>query len=481
MKSARMWGGPLLWLLIILLWPGLAVQGAVLACAVWMLWWWIGGAVPIGPTSLLPIVLFPATGVMDVAAATAPFGSKFIWLFLGGFVLALAIEKHGLHRRIALHVLSKLGGSPRQILLGLFLSSALLSMWISNTATAIMMLAIATSVIGLIEERSGRIAWSTALLLAVAYGANTGGMATLVGTPPNAALASWASDEAGIDIGFAHWVKLGFPVALAVGSVVLVGLIVLWRVPSAWSDGSLKMKAGIQSELDVLGRMGSTERRVLMLFVGTALFWMSRGALNAGFASLDWGLRLNDTGIAVAAAVLCFVVPMGGDASAGSSSSSPLLKWPDARRLPWDILLLFGGGLALAAGFRVSGWIDVLATGVSSWDVSSAWMVLGLLALALFATELMSNLALTLLLVPVAAEVGVAMGMHPMALAVPVTLAASCAFMLPMATPPNAIVFGSGRISMGAMARSGFVLNLLALITVWAVCQVLLPGWLAGL
>ena len=469
-EAVGLWGGPLGFLAALALLPsGPEVNDAALAgTAWWMLWWWLGGAVPIGPTSLLPLVLFPMFGVLGLADAAAPFGSKFIWLFLGGFVLALALERHGLHRRFALHLLHILGGGPRRTLFGFMLATALLSMWISNTATTLMMLPMATAVLGLLEERGERIPWGGALILGIAYGANTGGMATLVGTPPNAALAGLASDRFGLDIGFTEWLAIGLPMSLVLMVSVFLMLVLIHRVPASKSDVGVDV---IRSERNALGRMGVAERRVLCVFVTTALLWMLRTPINA---VLDGRFILNDTSIAVAAAIACFALsagPVSDAASMGTTGrASRLLGAQDLARLPWDILLLFGGGLALAKGFEAAGWAEAMADAAAGWGWSAGAMLVVVTAMGLFATELMSNLALTLLLVPVVGALAVGMGMHPLFFAVPVTLASSCAFMLPMATPPNAIVFSSGRVSMSTMARTGILLNLLA-------CTLILVMW----
>lgn len=475
-----LWGGPVGFVAAMLLLPtGGEVNGAALAgTAWWMLWWWLSGAVSMGATSLLPLALFPTFGVLELSATAAPFGSRFIWLFLGGFVLALALERHGLHRRFALHLLGSLGGGPRRTLFGFMLATALLSMWISNTATTLMMLPMATAVLGLLEERGEAIRWGRALILGIAYAANVGGMATLVGTPPNAALAGVASDRFGLDIGFTEWLAVGLPVSVILLFTVFALLVGLHKVPRGGSGGAAEV---IATERSGLGPMSKAEKRVLVLFVGTAGLWMLRVPLNL---LLDGIFQFNDTSIAVAAAVACFAVSAGSSPGAYSAQGEQvntaqptetaprLLGRGDLGKLPWDILLLFGGGLALAKGFEAAGWAGTMADAAAGWG----WPILAMLAMVtvmgLFATELMSNLALTLLLTPVVGALAIGMGMHPLYFAVPVTLASSCAFMLPMATPPNAIVFASGRIEMAAMARTGIVLNVVA-------CAIILAMWWA--
>lgn len=459
-RHAALWGGPvgfaLAWALIPAGEGGF--DGALAGTAWWMLWWWIGGAAPIGATSLLPLALFPLCGVMDMTAAAAPFGSRFIWLFLGGFVLAIALERHHLHRRFALILLHGLGGGPRRTLVGFMLATALLSMWISNTATTLMMLPMAAAVLGLLEEQGGSVRWGNALILGIAYSANVGGMATLVGTPPNAALAGVASDRFGVDIGFVEWMAVGLPVSMVL--LLAVFLMLVWRysVPTREGEGGGGV---ILRELKALSAMASAEKRVLFLFGATAALWVFRAPLNVLLTGT--GIALNDTSIAVAAAIACFAWRDG-------DQGRPLLAAEDLKRLPWDILLLFGGGLALAKGFEAAGWAASIADGATEWGWPIAGMMVAVTVMGLFATELMSNLALTLLLTPVVGAMAIGMNVHPLHFAVPVTLASSCAFMLPMATPPNAIVFSSGRISMAEMARTGLLLNAVA-------CALVLLMW----
>ena len=344
------------------------------------------------------------------------------------------------------------------------LATALLSMWISNTATTLMMLPMATAVLGLLEERGGAIRWGRALILGIAYAANVGGMATLVGTPPNAALAGVASDRFGLDIGFAEWLAVGVPVSAVLLLTVFALLVGLHKVPRGGDSAAAEIVIGRARWFGCHEHCGKAG---LVLFSGTAGLWMLRVPLNI---LLEGFFQLNDTSIAVAAAVACFAVSTGDRSDAVSAPAPRLLRQGDLGKLPWDILLLFGGGLALAKGFEAAGWASVMADAAAGWG----WSVVAMLALVtvmgLFATELMSNLALTLLLTPVVGALAIGMGMHPLYFAVPVTLASSCAFMLPMATPPNAIVFASGRIGMATMARTGIVLNLVA-------CLIILMMW----
>ena len=439
-------------------------QVAVLSAAAWMLVWWVSEAVPLGVTSVLPLVLFPALGVTDVASAAAPYGSKFVFLFMGGFLIALALERWNLHRRFALRILVAAGGRPRRLLGGFMLATAALSMWISNTATTLMMLPIALSVVAKIDL-DAHPRFPVALLLGTAYAANLGGIATLVGTPPNVAMAGLLEEHVDIGMPFLEWTMMALPFSAIM--LVLVYLL-LTRVLCRVSSEPLKSGvAGLKEELRALGPWGVSEKRVAWVFGGTAMMWVARRWLVEG---LGW--PLNDTSIAMAAGVLLFVIP------SGEASRTPLLSWEDTRRMPWDILLLFGGGLTLAGQLAEAGVLSAVADALASMpSLSLAWLIAGFVLMSLFLTEVMSNLALTVVMVPVVAHVALVWGMDPLLLVVPVTMASSCAFMLPMATPPNAIVFGSGQLRMATMVQVGVVLNLVAAGLAWLWAVTVLPWW----
>ena len=439
-------------------------QVAVLSAASWMLVWWVSEAVPLGVTSVLPLVLFPALDVTDVASAAAPYGSKFVFLFMGGFLIALALERWNLHRRFALRILVAAGGRPRRLLGGFMLATAALSMWISNTATTLMMLPIALSVVAKIDL-DAHPRFPVALLLGTAYAANLGGIATLVGTPPNVAMAGLLEEHVDIAMPFLEWTIMALPFSAIM--LVLVYLL-LTRVLCHVSSEPLKSGvAGLKEELKDLGPWGVSEKRVAWVFGGTAVMWAARRWLVEG---LGW--PLNDTSIAMAAGVLLFVIP------SGDASRTPLLSWEDTRRMPWDILLLFGGGLTLAGQLADAGVLSAVADALASMpSLSPALLIAGFVFMSLFLTEVMSNLALTVVMVPVVAQVALAWGMNPLLLVVPVTMASSCAFMLPMATPPNAIVFGSGQLRMATMVRMGVVLNLVAAGLAWLWAMTVLPWW----
>lgn len=469
MKRILLWSGPLLFGacgLALPLLTGAAPEACwAVASVVWMLMWWIAEVLPIAVTSLLPIVLLPATGVLKLEAVTVAYGSPYVYLFLGGFLLAIALEKWAVHRRVAYFILGRTGTSGRRIVLGFMLATGFLSMWISNTATTLMMLPIALSIAGQLPLSRAQLA--PALLLATAYAANIGGIATLVGTPPNVAMAGILSESFSIDISFLGWMAVAFPFSLA---LLLVAQVYLTRVAfplSAEEDPVARQHLATLSQ--ALGPWTAAERRVVAVFVGTALLWIFGGVIRNAT-----GFPIQDTWVAVVGAIVLFLVP------SADSGSSHLLTWEDARALPWEILLLFGGGLAAAEALAHTGVLE----GVAGYMVSELhlpWWGLGclLVVAALFLTEVMSNLALTVVLVPVVAELAPGLGLHPLTLAVPVAMASSCAFMLPMGTPPNAIVFGSGQLTMAQMARTGFWLNVAACVLVFFLMVVVIEPFAA--
>ena len=438
---------------------------AVLSAAAWMLVWWVAEAVPLGVTSVLPLVLFPVLGVTDVASAAAPYGSKYVFLFLGGFLIALALEQWNLHRRFALRILVAAGGNPRRLLGGFMIATAGLSMWISNTATTLMMLPIALSVLSKINLQH-HPRFPMALLLGTAYAANLGGIATLMGTPPNVAMAGLVEEHIGVTVPLLEWTLMALPF-----SVVMLVLVHVLLTRVLCPVGKAELQGGVvnlRQELDSLGAWTLAEKRVAWIFGSTAFLWVCRR-----FIVANTGMALDDTAVAMAAGVMLFLIPSGQPQSART-----LLVWEDTRRLPWDILLLFGGGLTLAGQLSEVGVLVAVADGLSALpSMSPPVLVAGFILASLFLTEIMSNLALTVVMVPVVAQVAVSWGMDPLLLVVPVTMASSCAFMLPMATPPNAIVFGSGQLSMSNMVRVGLVLNVVAATLAWLWAMAILPNW----
>ena len=411
-------------------------------------------------------MLFPTLGVTGVVEAAAPYGSKYVFLFMGGFLIAIALERWDLHKRFALNVLVAAGGNPRRLLGGFMVATAALSMWISNTATTLMMLPIAMSVLSNLDlKRHPKL--PVALLLGTAYAANVGGIATLVGTPPNVAMAGLLEEHTSKSVPFLEWSLMAFPFSVLL--LVLVYLL-LTRVLCPVARTSLTSGAdGLKDELDGLGAWSPAEKRVAVVFAATAMLWMGRR-----FIVAYWDVPLNDTSIAMMGGLLLFVLSAGG-----MQQGQMLLTWHDTKRLPWDILLLFGGGLTLAKQLAEANVLGAIADAVSELPhMSPSLLIAGFVIMSLFLTEVMSNLALTVVMVPVVAQVALNWEMDPLLLVVPVTMASSCAFMLPMATPPNAIVFGSGRLSMSAMVKVGLVLNVVAALLTWLWAIWVLPQWM---
>ncbi len=428
---------------------------AVIAVAVWMVVWWITEAVSISVTALLPLLLFPILNIMDIGDVGANYGSPIIFLFFGGFVLALALEKVNLHKRIALNIIKITGTTPNKVVLGFMIATAALSMWISNTATAVVMLPIAMSVIGLLVNDADGFTpsdknFALSVMLGIAFAANAGGIATVIGTPPNSILIGLLENEYNIEISFVKWMLIGVPF-----SGILIGLIYWVLVKWMYPCGKLKFTASkdvIQDELEKLGPMAGKEKMVLSIFGVTVFLWIFRTVINEIFPEL----QLNDTIISMMAAVAMFSIPYN------LRKGDFIINWEDTRKLAWGILLLFGGGLALAEGMSVSGIVDMVSTAIADSEISVLFTAVLLITLMLFMTELMSNVALTALLIPVVAGIAIGLDIPILYLLIPVTMASSCAFMLPMATPPNAIVFASGHIKVYQMARAGIVLNLIA-------------------
>jgi solute carrier family 13 (sodium-dependent dicarboxylate transporter), member 2/3/5 len=457
--------GPLLAGLLLLLPPpdGISRDAwIVVALAAVMALWWMTEAVPMAMTAMLPIIVLPLTGVSTVKEATTPFAEPIIFLLLGGFIIALSIERWGLHKRIALAVLARVGTSPSRLVLGFILATGFLSMWISNSATTMMMLPIALSVAAVMADKQlGR-----ALLLGVAYAASIGGMATLIGTPPNIMAAGYIQQSFGREISFLDWMQVGVPVMLVMLPAIW---LVITRVTHRVEDSASSLGAQVIADArSALGAMTSAERRTALICVAVALCWMFRAVLQ----DLPGLGRLSDDIIAVGFALLLFLVPAGGDTAPGTK----LLAWSDTVKINWGVILLFGGGLSLAAAIDKTGlaaWLGSQLAGVTDWH--PLLLALLLAAAVCFLSEIASNTALVAALLPVLGATAKATGMDPMLLILPATLAASCGFMLPAATGPNAIAFGTGRLRAGDMLRAGILLDLLGIISI-AVLTTLLLG-----
>ncbi len=443
----------------------------VLAVATLMIGWWVSEAVPIPVTALLPMLLLPLLGVTELKAAAAPYAHPIVFLFFGGFMLALALEKWNLHRRIALTIVRKTGTHADGIILGFMLSAAFLSMWISNTATTLMMMPIALSVVALLVDRKGQDHsagqhhnFSLALMLGIAYASSIGGVSTLIGTPPNVIFKGLLKQNFGIEVSFVDWMLMALPFSVL---LLLASYLVLvrWLYPNRLGElaGASDI---IRSEVRGLGRMRKGERRTLFVFLLTAGLWIFGGILN----QVNPYFQLSDELVAILAVLLLFTVPE--DFRAGTF----LLEWRDTEKLPWGILLLFGGGLSLAEALAKTGVIQLVGE-LFAGTTGSFGTILGLAVVSILLTEIMSNLALVAIFVPVVGAVGVSLGIPVVYLTIPVTIAASCAFMLPMSTPPNAIVFASGQVSIRKMVRAGLVLNLVAVLLVGLLSKTLLV-WL---
>lgn len=463
--------GPALFLAIMLFMKaeGLNQRGvAVLASTVWVAVWWIFEVMPIAATSLLPIVLFPLTGALSISETTASYGQRFVFLYAGGFILAVAIEKWKLHKRIALHVIYLIGTNVRQIVLGFMIATAALSMWISNTATSVMMLPIGMAVIRQLTDNPQTLEnenrrFGKVLMLAIAYSASIGGIATLIGTPPNLVFAGIVQELYGIEITFSQWIVIGLPI-----SVLLLFTAYQYLTRYAFSLEESSFPEGrneVRKQLKALGSMSFEERTVLIVFLFTALAWVFRSyLLNPILPGLD------DTMIAVIAALSLFLIP------AGKRSGRKLLTWNEAVKIPWGVLLLFGGGMALAEGFTSSGLAIWLGEQLTLFQGIQLFLFLLFIVVAVnFLTEVTSNLATTAMLLPILAPVAVVIDVHPFIILVGATLAASCAFMLPVATPPNAVVFGSGYLRIPDMIRTGLWLNLFSVLVLSLFVYFLLP------
>jgi sodium-dependent dicarboxylate transporter 2/3/5 len=465
--------GPLAFLLVLMLRPeaGLAPEAwQVLAVALWMMLWWMTEAVPLPVTALLPMILFPLLGLRSMAEATAPYADPIVFLFMGGFLVALAMQHRKLHVRIALGLIRIIGTRPEQVVMGFMLATALLSMWISNTATAVMMLPIAVSVISmlpadLLDGAKSQKNFALVLMLGIAYAANIGGTATIIGTPPTVVFVGYMREFYGIEVNFNQYMLFGIPIMLVMLAFCYL-LMVKVIFPFGQREGHTSSLEGIESEWRKLGPMSRAEILVALVFLLTALAWIFRSPINSYLGS-DY---LNDTLIAMMGGSLMFIVPVHW------KRKEFILDWPATRELPWGILLLFGGGLALAKAMEETGIIQHIGLLVSSQTTWPVWLLLlALTAIMLFATELMSNVALCVIFLPVVMGIADASGLSPFWLALPVTLASSYAFMMPVSTPPNAIVYSSGHIPLKAMLRIGLILNFVALAILLLFAQTLLP------
>ncbi|MDP6608043.1 MAG: SLC13 family permease [Vicinamibacterales bacterium] len=429
------------------------------ALAAWMALWWLTEAIEIPATALLPLVVLPVVGAGSIREVAAPYAHDLIFFFMGGFILSIAMQRWALHRRIALVTLSIVGTSPPRIVAGFMVATAGLSMWLSNTATTIMMLPIALSVVAMVGDRQGDAAsddrhrLSVCLMLGIAYAASIGGVGTIIGSPPNLFLVSYVREALGRDITFAQWMAMGLPLVLVFLPITWWLLTrVLFPLPSRALDGADAIRAACAA----LKPMSAAERAVAVVFGAAALAWIGRawltGVTVAGVRPLA---GLTDAGIAMTAALSLFIIP------ARSTGAGAVMRWRDLEAMPWGILVLFGGGLSLAAAIQANGVDAFLGRQAAAWQGMPSWLIIVLVTtVVIFLTELTSNTATAATFVPILGGVAPGLGVHPYLLIVPAALAASWAFMLPVATPPNAIVFGSGHVSVSDMRRAGLRLNI---------------------
>lgn len=438
--------------------------------------WWVTEAIPIYFTGIIPLILFPIFNIFDLNLIASSYAHPLVLLFLGGFIIASAMEACGLHKRIALNILSLSGTSPSKIIAGFMITTALISMWVSNTASTIMMLPIALSVVTIFSNETNAKDEDLAipLLLAVAYSASIGGASTLIGTPTNIMLASILSDSYNYEISFADWLIIGLPILFFLLPVVWFFLTnISFKVSKVCSDALEDTILNMKKET---GKSSFTEKVVAAVFILTAALWIVRRNLNEIF-----NLNLNDTSIGLFGALLLFLIPTGKNTRA--------CNWQTASRIPWGVLLLVGGGIALSRAFNVSGlatWIGSFSYYFSNYEL----FILVILAVGviIFLTELNSNTATIATFAPILIIFAIGINQNPLFLVIPATIAASCAFMLPIATPPNAVIFGSGKIKISDMVRAGFLLNIISMLIISIVSFMLiqfvfeinintLPGW----
>ncbi|GAB3043602.1 SLC13 family permease [Virgibacillus ainsalahensis] len=467
--------GPLLFLLTLLFFQpeGLNIEArAVLAVTLWVATWWITEPVPIAVTSLLPIILLPITGALDGDTVVSSYGNDIIFLFLGGFFIATAMEKWNLHKRIALSIISVIGTSPQRIVLGFMVATAFLSMWVSNTAATMMLIPMGLAIVHQASSslEKGEYAkeipkFEKAVIFGIGYAATIGGLGTLIGTPPLSILAATVGEMFGTEISFAGWMMVGVPVA-----VILIPILWLYLTKVVYKINFSELPGGkkqINHERKSLGGISYEEKAVAAVFIFAAFMWITRTFIWENIVHVP---GISDGMIAMAATILLFLIP------AKQEEGSRIMEWKDSKDIPWGILILFGGGLAIAAGFTETGlsnWIGSQLAGLEGMNVFIIMLVAA--GVILFLTEITSNTATGTMIIPVVASLALALNIHPYALMVPCAMAANCAFMLPVGTPPNAIIYGTGRLKITEMVKNGFWLNITALILIVTVVYFFLP------
>ncbi|WP_404446648.1 SLC13 family permease [Sutcliffiella horikoshii] len=465
--------GPLLFALTLLFFTpdGLSDSAqAVLATTLWIAVWWITEAIPIPVTSLLPLILLPITQAIDGDTVASSYGDPIIFLFLGGFLIALAMERWNLHKRIAILIVSMIGTSPKRIILGFMLATGFLSMWVSNTAAVMMMIPIGTAILYQATANAKKVkqqdinlkAFEKSIIFGIGFAGTIGGLGTLIGTPPNIILAATVKTLYNIEISFADWLFFAAPVV-----IILLFFTWYYLVNFAFPVKFKELPGGkelIQNERVQLGKMSFEEKAVLSVFIFAAFMWISRT-----FIWTDIIPGISDTMIAVLAGVLLFLIP-------STNQGGKLLDWSVSKELPWGILLLFGGGLAIATGFKESGLADWVGQQLTILDgMNFLLIVLITTAVVLFLTEITSNTATATMILPILASLALALNVHPFALMVPAAMAANCAFMLPVGTPPNAIIFATEKITIAEMVRAGFWINIFAILVIVSAVYLVLP------
>ena len=436
--------------------------------------WWLTEPVPLGATSLLPLVLFPLLGVASTREAAAPYANEIVYLFLAGFLLAAALERWNAHARIAFAMIAVIGLRGRRVVLGVMMATAFISMWISNTATAAMMYPIALAIAALFSDDAAGRDLRTALMLGVAYAASIGGIGTLIGTPPNLVLAGAAPDLAGRSIGFVEFMSIGVPIVVVLLPLTWALLVfVAFRGHAQLGDGVADV---LRERRAALGSLRGGEAMTVAVFSTTALAWVLRERKDLGAVVIpgltDLFPAISDTTIGLAGALLLFILP----GTTADGERRPLLTWREARAIPWEVLLLFGGGLSLAAAMEATGvarWLGGLMSGLGGYPPVVIYAGLAVIVLAL--SELASNTAVATMAMPVAAALAPVVGQPPLALMLVAALAASTGFALPVATPPNTIVFGSGYVTVRQMAKAGILLDIVSVIVIVAVVSILYP------
>lgn len=464
--------GPVLFLLIALLPAPAGMSGPAkltAAITVWMAVWWISDVVHVAVTALLPLVLFPVMGILALKNTAAEYSNEIIYLFVGGFIFGKAIERWQLHRRVALGMVLRLGSRPENMLLGFMLATAFISMWISNTATAIMMTPVAIAVVG--SQSSGGEGqpspnFAKALLLGVGYACSIGGLGSLVGTPTNGIFVSFVHENMHASVSFVKWLVVGFPVMLLL--LFACWRMLLWLFPVKNDNFSSESYEEIRREKQSLGPLSRPEIRLLVIFGAVVTGWVTGSLI--WYQRLGWSATTGDTIVAITGAIILFLVPPG------KAGTPALLDWRTAERIPWGVVVLFGGGLALAKAFDQSGlavWLGALLEGLNT--LPKALILLAVLSLVVVLSEIASNIATASMMMPVLAALASGIGMHPFGLLITAAMAASVGFALPVATAPNSIVYASGYLSTRDMARAGFLLDIIAVLLLMAAAYLLLP------